>query len=64
MKLSVFIKKSGFTWQEFADKAAVSRQTIWLLMNKKHTPRVQTIDRINKASDGQVTLEDLRTQHG
>ncbi len=60
MKLAKFIKENGLTWGQFADMAAISRQTVWLLMNKNHTPTIKTIDKIAKATKGNVVLEDLR----
>lgn len=60
MQLSKFLKKSGLTWEQFADKAGVSRQTIYHLMQKKHNSTLKTIDKVIKASNNEITIEDLR----
>lgn len=57
--LKDYLRKNNITWQEFADKAAISRQTVYNIMMGKITPRGSTIKKIYEATNGKVIIDVL-----
>ena len=59
MKLKEYLKKNNLTWDAFADRASISRQTIYNIMYDKHTPTGGTLNKIIAATNGNVKAEDM-----
>lgn len=59
MKIDDYLKASGSTDPEFADRIGVSRQALWRYKSGIRTPRPAILARIREATDGQVTANDF-----
>lgn len=59
MRLETFIKKNNLTWEAFADMAGITRQTVYNLMRRHNKPRFDTIEKIDKATKGEVSASDF-----
>jgi DNA-binding XRE family transcriptional regulator len=59
MKLEQYLKTAGLTDEQFSSIVGVSRPTITRIRNGSHMPSVKTALAISRASDGQVSLDDL-----
>ncbi len=59
MKLKHYLKKERITWEQFADRANLSRQTIYNVMRGSHKTSSKTISKIIKASNGEVKFTNV-----
>lgn len=59
-KLREYIDKSGLTFEQFAGKCNITRQTLYNVMNRRlDSYRTITLTNIVKQTGGEITLEDL-----
>jgi transcriptional regulator with XRE-family HTH domain len=59
MKLKDFMKENFFTERRFASVLGISQQHLNFIIRGKSSPSIQLIQRIIKATNGKVTLDDL-----
>ena len=59
MKLFDYLKANNLTHEKFGLLVGVSKPQITRIINRKRTPSVRLIEAIKKATNGQVTYEDL-----
>lgn len=62
MKLQAWLELKGWTQQEFADHAQMSRPYITNLLSGKCRPGVAAITKIRKATNGDVRFDDWVTE--
>ena len=55
MELKIWILKNGLKMKEFAKKNGISQGYLSLILNQKARPRFQFAQRIEKATNGQIT---------
>ncbi len=59
MKLKLYIKQHGMTYQRFAELSGISYVTLWRIINSKFLPSLQTLNKIAKATKGKVSFKDF-----
>jgi DNA-binding XRE family transcriptional regulator len=61
MKLRDYREKHGLTPEDIASRSGISRQTVWLIETGNGTS-LDTALRIIRATNGEVTAEDLESE--
>ncbi|MCB9092768.1 MAG: hypothetical protein H6620_09435 [Halobacteriovoraceae bacterium] len=59
MLLKEYLKMYGITKTSFAKRIGKSRHLIHLIVNKNHIPKANVATRIEEASDGKVSKEEV-----
>ena len=59
MKLKDFMKENSFTERQFASILGISQQHLNFIIRGKSSPSIQLIQRIIKATNGKVTIDEL-----
>lgn len=60
MKLKDYLEKYRISVTEFAYRVNLSATTIWHYMSERRRPYQETAERIEKETDGLVTVKELR----
>lgn len=58
MNIREYLKKYGLTQQQFAEKIGVKQPTICRIMNGKNRPHAIAAEKIEAATNGEVTKEE------
>lgn len=59
MNLKEYLKSRKFTYEEFSKMVGISRQSITNYINFRRRPSLWVALRIQEATNGKVTVEDL-----
>lgn len=63
MKLSAYIEANGLTPTSFAKKVGVPASTIFRILNGDRKCGLSVAEKISEATNGMVTLADLRPEY-
>ncbi len=59
MKLADYLSANGISQSKFAELIGITQPTVSDLCAGKHSPRMETAERIMRATRGQVTANDF-----
>lgn len=59
MHLQQYLFKKKINQEDFARSLGVTRKTLYLILNGKMDPRLSTVRKIEKLTDGEVTANDI-----
>ena len=62
MKLDRYLWENKISQKEFSKLIGISLRCLWLIVHQQSTPSLLNAMRIVKATDGQVTYEDLLSE--
>lgn len=60
MKIEEYLKKYRITKVEFAKRLGVNKSTVWNYISGRTRPTVSMAKKIDKESDGLITIKELR----
>jgi transcriptional regulator with XRE-family HTH domain len=59
MKFGAYLKREKITTTDFAARIGVTHASVVRYVHGQRTPRIQVIDRIERATNGEVTMKDF-----
>ena len=59
MKLKTYMKKHGISVSGMSRLLGISRQSVYNVLNKRHSPNIKTILKIESVTAKEVMMRDL-----